>query len=75
VISKGTRGQGFKGSSEMIKDYRDIEERHHRNQKNVKGVDQVFRQHTLESLTPSNPWTLFSNEIGEELNRFIFSLR
>ncbi len=34
----GTRGQGFKGSSEMLK--------------NVKGTDKVFRKQTLESLTP-----------------------
>jgi hypothetical protein len=33
VIPKGTRGQGFKGSSEMLKKYKeqkDMEERQHR---------------------------------------------
>jgi len=38
MIPEGTRDQGFKWSSEMLK--------------NVKGVDKVFRKQTLESLTP-----------------------
>jgi len=36
VIQEGTRGQGLKDSSEMLK--------------NVKGADKVFRKQTLESL-------------------------
>jgi hypothetical protein len=38
VTPEDTRGQGFKGSSEMLK--------------NVKGADKVFRKQALESLTP-----------------------
>jgi hypothetical protein len=38
VIPEGTRGQGFKGSSEILK--------------NAKGADKIFRKQTLESLTP-----------------------
>jgi hypothetical protein len=71
VIPKGTpvkwstnltgqaRGQEFKGSSKMLKNYKeqkDMEERHRRNRKNVKGADKVFRKQIF-----GNPWTLFSN--------------
>jgi hypothetical protein len=38
MIPEGTRGQGFKDSSEMLN--------------NAKGADKVFRKQTLESLTP-----------------------
>ena len=52
MIPEGTRGQGFKGSSEMLK--------------NVKGADKVFRKQTLGPLPPgilesSSPTNLEKN--------------
>jgi hypothetical protein len=41
VIPKGTRGQGFKGSSEMLTNYKDIEERHQKNRK-YSGLDNCY---------------------------------
>jgi hypothetical protein len=57
----------------MLKNYKeqkDMKERHRRNRKNVKGANQVFIKQTLDSW---NPWTLFSNQIGEELKVLNFN--
>jgi hypothetical protein len=74
VIPKGTRGQGFKGSSEILNNYRDLkvwqkskQERHRGSRKNVKGDDKIFRIQTLEPLTPgilgpSSPTNLEKNQ-------------
>ena len=55
----GTRGQGLEGSSERLKNYKDLkvwqetkEERHLRNLQNVKDTDKVFNIQSLEPLTP-----------------------
>ncbi len=54
MVLEGPRGQGFKGSSEMLK--------------NAKSADKIFRKQTLESLTPgilgpSSPTKLEKNLI------------
>ena len=48
---KGYKGPRIQGSSEMLKNFKDVEERYRRNRKNVKCADKVFRKQTLESLT------------------------
>ncbi len=55
MVPEDSRGQGFKGSSEMLK--------------NVKNADKIFRKQTLESLTPgilgpSSPTKLEKNPIN-----------
>jgi len=78
VIPEGTRGQGSKGSSEMLKNYKDLKvlkkvywvdkKRHRRKRKNAKSADKIFRKQTLESLTPgilgpSSPTKVEKNQI------------
>jgi len=78
VIPEGTRGQGFKGSSERLKNYKDLKvwqrsyelclEIYRRIwKKDIAEIERMLKA-LIKSIEnkPLNLWTLFSNQIGEE---------
>jgi hypothetical protein len=72
VVTEGSRGQGFKGSSEMKKELQRKDNWvHHKrycgNRKNVKSADTIFRKQTLESLTPGILGPSFPTKLEKNL--------